>query len=189
MPAMPNFVSGLRFGNLARLMMALVVTVIMAGITGPAVAASESERDAFRQAFSDAVSDPAMMQAVTQIGDLGPEKTPHFRRYIEEVMADPAFLDRMTDEIVASGLLPTIAGPKAAFETGFSLGYEIVVAITARGLSKMSHNDIHAFFSLMSQMFTLVELRYCRVMQQQQGATQEAQIETSYAMMRGMSPA
>ena len=189
MPAMPNFVSGLRSGNLARLMMALAVTFMMAGITGPAVAASESERDAFRQAFSDAVSDPAMMQAVTQIADLGPEKTPRFRRYIEEVMADPAFLDRMTDEIVASGLLPTIAGPEAAFETGFSLGYEIVVAITARGLSKMSHDDIHAFFSLMSQMFTLVEPRFCRVMMQQQGATQEAQIETSYAMMRGMSPA
>ena len=189
MPAMPNFVSGLRSGNLARLMMALAVTFMMAGITGPVVAASESERDAFRQAFSDAVSDPAMMQEVTQIADLGPEKTPRFRRYIEEVMADPAFLDRMTDEIVASGLLPTIAGPEAAFETGFSLGYEIVVAITARGLSKMSHDDIHAFFSLMSQMFTLVEPRYCRVMMQQQGATQEAQIETSYAMMRGMSPA
>ena len=75
MPAMPNFVSGLRSGNLARLMMALAVTVMMAGITGPAAAASESERDAFRQAFSDAVSDPAMMQAVTQIADLGPEKT------------------------------------------------------------------------------------------------------------------
>ena len=189
MPAMPNFVSGLRSGNLARLMMALAVTVMMAGITGPAAAASESERDAFRQAFSNAVSDPAMMQAVTKIADLGPEKTPRFRRYIEEVMTDPAFLDRMTDEIVASGLLPTIAGPEAAFETGFSLGYEIVVAITARGLSKMSHDDIHAFFSLMSQMFTLVEPRFCRVMMQQQGATQEAQIETSYAMMRGMSPA
>ena len=63
------------------------------------------------------------------------------------------------------------------------------MAITARGLSKLSHDDIHAFFSLMSQMFTLVEPRFCRVMMQQQGATQEAQIETSYAMMRGMSPA
>ena len=159
--------------------MALVVTVMMAGITGPAVAASESERDAFRQAFSDAVSDPAMMQAVTQIADLGPEKTPRFRRYIEEVMADPAFLGRMTDEIVASGLLPTIAGPKAAFETGFSLGYEIVVAITARNLSKISHDDIQAFFSLMSQMCTLVEPQYCPVMMQHQGVTQEAQIQIS----------
>lgn len=189
MPAMPNFTSGLRSRILNRLMIALAVTVMMAGMTGPVTAASDSDRDAFRQAFSQAISDPGMMQAVTQIADLGPEKTPQFRRYIEEVMTDPAFLDRMTDEIVASGLLTSASDPQAAFDTGFSLGYEIVVAITARGLSKMSHDDIHAFFSLMSQMFTLVEPRYCRVMMQQQGATQEAQIETSYAVMRGMNPA
>lgn len=172
-----------------RFLAGFAVTLLMAGLSAPATAASDSDRDAFRQAFAKAVNDPAMLETVTAMADLGAEKTPLFRRYIVEVMTDPAFLNRMTDEIVATGLPGAVTGPETAFETGFSLGYEIVVAITARGLAKMRHEDIHEFFRLMSGMFSIVEPRYCRVMMQQQGATQEAQIETSYAVMRGMDPA
>ena len=190
MPGMSNLLRSSLSDLLSKVIVAtfagLAMLVMVVGASAPSMADSDSDRAAFRQAFSDAVTDPAMLAAATDMAALGPEKTPIFRRYIEEVMTDPAFLDRMTDEIVASGLLGTIKGPEAAFETGFSLGYEIVVAITTRGLSKMSHDDIHAFFSLMSEIFTAVEPRYCRVMMQQQGATQDAQIETSYAVMRGM---
>lgn len=189
MPGMPNFPSNMLTRYLARLAVGVSLAVMAAGMTGAASAANDSERDAFRQAFTEAVSDPVMLETVAEMAGLGAEKTPLFRRYVEEVMTDPAFLDRMTDEIVASGLLPTIAGPEAAFQTGFSLGYEIVVAIASRGMAKLSHDDIHSFFSLMSGMFSVVEPRYCRVMMQQQGATQEAQIETSYAVMRGMDQA
>ena len=41
----------------------------------------------------------------------------------------------------------------------------------------MSHDDIRSFFTLMGQAFAQVEARYCRVLMQQQGATQEAQIQ------------
>ena len=186
MPGLPKPVSNILPKWFVHVCAALAITALAAGVSSSAMASSDADRESFRTAFSTAISDPAMLQAVTDMADLGADKTPLFRRYIEEVMTEPAFLDRMTDEIVASGLLANVTGPEAAFETGFSLGYEIVVAITARGLSKMSHDDIHAFFSLMAEMFSVVEPRYCRVMMQQQGATQEAQIETSYAVMRGM---
>jgi len=189
MAVLPKFVPIRRPAAFLQFLAGLLVTGLVAGMSVPAMAASDSDRNAFRQAFTEAVSDPVMLEAVTKMADLGAQKTPLFRRYIEEVMTDPAFLDRMTDEIAASGLLPSIAAPEAAFETGFSLGYEIVVAITARGLAKMSHDDIHSFFSLMSGMFSVVEPRYCRVMMQQQGATQQAQIDTSYSVMRGMNQA
>ncbi len=158
-----------------------------------AAAATSAERDAFASALRGAMNDSAQYDALNDAlidgMNIGPEKAPLFRRYFEEVMTDPAMQQRMIDEMLATGLLDVIiaSGDEAeAMRTGFSLGYEVMVSITTRGLAKMSHDDIRTFFTLMGQAFGQVETRYCRILMQQHGATQEAQILASFAFMRSL---
>ena len=152
-------------------------------------AATQAERDLFASAFRGTVSDPALYDNLIAEMKIGPEKAPLFRRYFEEVMTDQAMQQRMVDEMLATGLLDIVIASgdeDEAMKTGFSLGYEVAVSLTTRGLAKMSHGDIRSFFALMGQIFGQVEARYCRVLMQQQGATQEAQILTGFAVMRSL---
>jgi hypothetical protein len=169
-----------------------VTSLVVAGLglsPARALAASPSEREAFASAFRETLNDPTLYDALIESMEIGPEKTPLFRRYFEEVMMAPAMQQRMIDEMLATGLLDVIiAGDDkgAAMKTGFSLGYEIAVSLTTRGLAKMKHDDIRSFYALMAKVFGQVEPRYCRVLMQQQGATQEAQILTGFAVMRSL---
>ena len=194
MPSLAKFLPEFLLKFLLRFLLkfrALVLSALflVTMLTGPAAVAqvSDADRAAFREAFSDVIRDPALFADMANAIGLDARKAPLFQRYIDEVMTDPVFLDRFTEEIVTSGLFDAVAGPDGDLQTGFSLGYEIVVSITTSGLSKMDHGDIRTFFRLMSELFTLVEPRSCRVLMQQQGATQAAQLETSFAVMRGMS--
>ena len=174
------------------LVLAGFVIALAASLSVPAVqvhAATATERDAFAAAFRNAMDDQALYDALIDGMRIGPEKTPLFRRYFEEVMTDPAMQDRMIDEMLATGLLDVLIASgdtDKAMKTGFSLGYEVAVSITTRGLAKMGHDDIRSFFTLMSQVFSQIEPRYCRVLMQQQGAIQEAQILAGFAVMRSL---
>ena len=171
------------------LLRCLVLLGVLIGVSAPAIAATATERDAFAAAFREAMNDPALYDDLIEGMRIGPEKTPLFRRYFEDVMTDPAMQRRMIDEMTATGLLDIIIASgdtDRAMKTGFSLGYEIAVSITTRGLAKMGHDDIRSFFTLMRQVFSQIEPRYCRVLMQQQGATQEARILTGFAVMRSL---
>jgi len=170
----------------------LLRCLLVVGLLVPATqafAATSAEREAFASAFRSAMGDVALYDTLIDGMNIGPEKTPLFRRYFQEVMTDPAMQQRMIDGMLATGLLDVIIASgdeEEAMRTGFSLGYEVAVSITTRGLAKMSHDDIRSFFTLMGQAFAQVEARYCRVLMQQQGATQEAQILASFAVMRSL---
>ena len=171
------------------LLRCLVLLGVLIGVSAPAIAATATERDAFAAAFREAMNDPALYDDLIEGMRIGPEKTPLFRRYFEDVMTDPAMQRRMIDEMTATGLLDIIIASgdtDRAMKTGFSLGYEIAVSITTRGLAKMGHDDIRSFFTLMRRVFSQIEPRYCRVLMQQQGATQEARILTGFAVMRSL---
>ena len=171
------------------LLRCLVLLGVLIGVSAPAIAATATERDAFAAAFREAMNDPALYDDLIEGMRIGPEKTPLFRRYFEDVMTDLAMQRRMIDEMTATGLLDIIIASgdtDRAMKTGFSLGYEIAVSITTRGLAKMGHDDIRSFFTLMRRVFSQIEPRYCRVLMQQQGATQEARILTGFAVMRSL---
>ena len=171
------------------LLRCLVLLGVLIGVSAPAIAATATERDAFAAAFREAMNDPALYDDLIEGMRIGPEKTPLFRRYFEDVMTDPAMQRRMIDDMTATGLLDIIIASgdtDRAMKTGFSLGYEIAVSITTRGLAKMGHDDIRSFFTLMRRVFSQIEPRYCRVLMQQQGATQEARILTGFAVMRSL---
>lgn len=151
--------------SLRLLLRCLLLLGVVIGVSAPAgqvIAATATDRDAFASSFRDTISDPVLYDALIEGMQIGPAKAPLLCRYFEDVMTDPAM------------------------KTGFSLGYEVALSITTRGPAKMGHDDIHSFFALMSTVFSQIEPRYCRVLMQQQGAPQEAQIMADFAVMRSL---